>query len=165
MSDQAVCAQCGEVHSRTSLELSFKRPDSVFDLPDAQRKAEVRESDDLCTINDDRFFIRGVIPLRVEEWEKPYRIGVWVEVERMVFDRVRELWDDPEQGKEPSFPARLANEIRSLPSTNGTVVNLQLTGATSRPDVLVPGSEHPLHREQCLGISAHRAGEYSSFFK
>lgn len=164
MKDEIPCAQCGKIHLRNAMELSFKRPDAVVALSKEQRKAEVRESDDLCTIRADHFFVRGVLPLTVDGWDTPYRIGVWVEVERATFDRIRDLWGAPDQHKEPAFSATLANDIPSFPSTVGMLVELQLIGPTSRPDVLVPGSDHPLHREQCQGITSHRANEYSSYF-
>lgn len=164
MNDEVACSQCGAVHPRSMMELSFKRPDAVMALPEERRKVEVQESDDLCAMRSGRFFVRGVLPLRVVEWEKPYRIGLWVEVGRTTFDRVQELWDAPDQDKEEPFFAVIANEIPSFPSTIGLKVKLQLTGPTSRPDILVSESEHPLHREQHLGISVHRANEYSSYF-
>lgn len=164
MSDQVTCSQCGRMHSRDEMELSFKGPDIVAALPDAQRKSEVRETNDLCAIRNDHFYVRGVIPLPVAGWGKPYRIGAWVEVERAAFDRIRELWDAADQETEPPFVAQLANNIPSLPSTLDLSVQLQLIGPTIRPDILVPESKHPLHREQCQGITAHRAHEYSSLF-
>jgi hypothetical protein len=160
----ARCSKCGEGHPRNELELTFERPDAIVALPKSERESGVKESDDLCTINGKRFFVRSVLPLPVEEWEEPYRIGIWVEVERAAFDRVLELWDDPAQHREAPFQAKLANDIPSFPPTCGLRAHLQLTGPKTRPDVLVPESEHPLHREQCLGITAHRASEYSSYF-
>lgn len=161
---EAKCSKCGKVHARDELELAFKRPDPVVALSEPQRQSDVKESDDLCSIRSERFFIRAVLPLPVAEWAQPYRVGIWVEVERPTFDRVRELWRDPRQDREPAFEAKLANDIPSLPPTSGLSVRLQLTSPETRPDVLVPASEHPLHREQCIGITAHRASEYSSFF-
>ncbi len=158
------CSKCGKVHSRNELELTFKRPDAVVALSEGQRRSEVKESDDLCAIRLERFFIRAVLPLPVKEWEDPYRIGIWVELEQRAFDRVLQLWEDPAQDKEPSFDAVLANDIPSFPSTCGLRVRLKLTSPKTRPDVLVPESQHPLHREQYLGITAHRANEYSSYF-
>jgi len=162
--DEAMCSMCGKVHPRNELEMSFRRPDVVAAFPEEQRKTDVKESDDLCVIKWERFFVRAVLPLLVKEWDGPYRIGVWVEVEKNAFDRIRDLWKDPAQGKAPPFLARIANEIPLLPHTNELPVLLQLTSPTDRADVIVPESEHPLHREQRLGITAHRANEYSRYF-
>src|SRR5262245_33772064 len=162
--EEAKCSKCGRTHPRDQLELTFQRPDAVVALEKARRASEVKESDDLCVMRSERFFIRAVLPLSVQEWEEPYRIGVWVEVERTVFERVLELGYDSAQHQTPPFQARLANDIPSFPSTCGLPVRVQLTGPKTRPDVLVPQIDHPLHREQCLGITAHRANEYSGYF-
>ena len=159
------CSKCGNIHPRDELKLSFQRPDAVVALPEAQRKSEVQESDDLCTMRSGRFFIRAVLPLPVREWEHPYRIGIWVEIERAAFDRVLALWDDPAQHEEPPFRANLANDIPSFQSTRGLPVRLQLTTPKTRPVVLVPECDHGLHREQRFGITAHRASEYSSYLE
>lgn len=160
---QAKCATCGKIHPRDELELSFKRPDAVVALSKVQRESEVQESDDLCRIRSERFFIRAVLPLPVEGRDEPYRIGIWVEVKQAAYDRVLGLWTDPAQNREPPLEAKLANDIPSFSSTCGLPVRLQLTGPKTRPDVLVAESDHSLHREQCAGITAHRASEYSSY--
>ncbi len=160
---QVKCSTCGRIHLRDELELSFERPDAVAALPEGQRKSEVRESDDVCAIRSEQFFIRAVLPLPVHESKDPYRIGIWVEVERATFDRVLKLWDDSAQHEEPPFGATLANDIPSLQSTRGLPVRVQLTTSKTRPVVLVPECDHGLHQEQCVGITAHRASEYSSY--
>ena len=162
--DEIECALCGKAHPRDELELAFRRPDVIAALPESQRFGKrVRESDDLCEYAGEHF-VRAVLPLPVDGWDEPYSIGIWVRVEPGVFQRILDLWEDPAQSDEPPFDAWLANDIPSFPETMGLPVQLQLTGPTSRPYVLVPPSAHPLHREQCSGITAHRASEYSGFF-
>ena len=159
--NELTCSKCGKSHSPEEIELVFTRPDAIVVLSGEQRSAEVRESDELCAIRNDRFFVRALLPLYVAEWGSDYCIGVWAEVGGQTFNRIRELWSEQEQAEEPPFEAWLANEIPSFSSTCGLPVRLQLTGPTTRPRISIPESEHPLHKEQCLGISAHRAGEYT----
>ena len=163
MSEMIQCSTCGKPHPRAEMELSFKRPDVIAALTEDERKTDATESDDLCALRKERFFVRATLPLRVDEWNEDYHIGIWVEVGRETFSRILDTWTDPDQEKEPPMPAMLANDIPSFEPTCGMAVTLQLTGPTTRPQVLVPESDHPLHREQCLGISAHRAIEYSSY--
>jgi hypothetical protein len=158
------CSQCGEPHALEDLELSFRRPDAIVELPDEKRKELVIETDDLCTINWERFFVRAILPLPVFSQTYPYQIGMWAEVDGDVFNLVRELWDDPSQNRKPPFEALLANEIPLLPTTCGLSAKLQLTGPTTRPSIVITPCEHPLYGEQTEGITAHRAFEYSSYF-
>lgn len=161
MGDDAACACCGNIHRRDELELCYRRPDPVVALSTAQREAIAKETDDLCSIGEDRFFVRAILPLPVSGREHSYNLGVWVEVNREAFFRVIDLWHDPDQANEPPFDATLANRLPDLPETSGLPVRLQLTGPTTRPRITVPASGHPLHREQRHGIAAHRASQYT----
>lgn len=159
-----ICHQCGKEHSIDEMELSFRRPDDAANLTPEERERLVKENDDLCIIAGKRFFIRSVLPLIVETRERAYNIGLWVEVEKSAYDRINELWVDPEQNKEPPFEALIGNSIPTLPETIGMPAMLQLTGPTSRPEVFISTSAHPLFIEQTEGITEHRAHEYSSLF-
>lgn len=159
-----ICRQCGQEHSIDEMELTFRRPDAVATMDADERERTVREDDDLCAIDARRFFVRAVLPLPVASRETPYRIGLWVEVDRAAFGRIIDLWSDPSQANEAPFPARIANDVPTLPSTIGLSAELQLTGPRTRPYVTLGPMSHPLAEEQVAGISLHRAHEYSSQF-
>ena len=158
---ERTCTSCGKSHPISELELSFSRPDVVFAMPTDLRKAEVKESDDLCRIGAERFFVRAILPLPVSEWDNDYGLGVWAEVSEATFARVVETWRDEDQSSEPPFDAQLANQLPHLPDTLGLRVLLRLTGASTRPRIEVLTSDHPLYFEQRDGISAHRASQYT----
>jgi hypothetical protein len=136
----------------------------VASLAQDERDRTVQENNDLSIIEGKRFFIRGVLPIKVESREHVYNIGLWVELTQADFERIYELWEDPVQNKESPFDARIANSIPTLPDTIDLSVVLQLTGPTSRPKIFVSPSLHRLYIEQAEGISEHRAHEYSSLF-
>lgn len=141
------------------MELSFLRPDEVAGLTEEERGEHVHENSDLCVLNGERFFIRAVLPLPVASLERPYNIGLWVELERPAFLRVCELWSEPGQANEPPFSVAIANAIPSLTSTLGLPAMLQLTGPTTRPQVQVEPGEHRIYHEQVKGIDGHRVYE------
>jgi len=157
-----ICHQCGKAHSIDEIELSYRRPDEIANMPADQRERLVKEDDDLCAISGQRFFARAVLPLPVAGREEPYNIGLWVEVEKSSFKRLIELWSIPDQDSIPPFTATLANDIAMQPSTIGLAVELYLTGTTTRPRILLRSTGHPLFDEQSKGISAHRAHEYTA---
>ena len=158
------CSSCGEAHPDDELELTFRRPDAIIDLPAEDRQARVKEDDDCASIDGQRFFLRGTLPLPVPERGMDYAIGVWAEVAPDTFWRVIELWTSEDQADEPPFTATLANQIPSLPPTLGLQVAMRLMGPTTRPEFHVAAVEHPIHREQAAGITAHRIHEYNAFF-
>ena len=157
----ATCAVCGTRHDEELLELSYKRPDPVVELSQEERMLDVFENDDVCVVNDDRYFLRVTLPIPVNGRTEGYQIGVWVEVSRDEFQRVGDLWSEPGQAAEPPMKATLANEIRHHAGSFGLPVLLQLTGPKTRPQVFVVDATHPLGVEQRRGITPHRASEYS----
>lgn len=158
---ERVCSSCGKSHPISELELSFSRPDVVFAMSADQRKSGVKESDDLCRIGAEHYFVRAILPLPVSEWDSDYGLGVWAEVSEASFARVVETWRDEDQASEPPFDAQLANHVPHLPETLGLPVLLRLTSASTRPRIEVLPSDHPLYFEQRDGISAHRASQYT----
>ncbi|MET0934799.1 MAG: DUF2199 domain-containing protein [Luteibacter sp.] len=158
----ATCAICGTTHEEDELELSYGRPDAIFDMPTDERSLDVYESDDACVIDDERFFLRATLPLPVHGRSSDYHIGVWVEVGEEIFHRVGDLWDDPLQAAEPPMKGTLANEIRLHGHSLGEPLLMQLTGPATRPQVFISDRDHSLGREQREGISTHRASEYSA---
>ncbi|MYM25296.1 DUF2199 domain-containing protein [Duganella sp. FT135W] len=159
-----ICSKCGEEHPIEEMELTFRRPDDVAGLSSEDRSRLVQENRDLCIVEGKRFFVRGLLPLSVESREHPYCIGLWVEISGSSFERIYDLWDSEEQLGEMPFDAQLANEIPTVNGSRGLEAELRLTGPTTRPDVFLKPSDHPLYIEQAKGIDAHRVSEYTSLF-
>jgi hypothetical protein len=169
MSDtNVICSVCGKPHPRENIELTLWRPDAIHSLPMETRLQHCKESDDLCAIWGDsdethRFFVRGVLPVPVDGRDVPFRIGAWAEVDNNAFYRIIDIWEEPNQSQEPPFPAVLANAVPLHQNTLGLRVQLQLTGPSSRPDIVIMDPSHALYHEQTHGITEHRAYEYTSF--
>jgi hypothetical protein len=161
MSDGVICTGCGKIHTITNVELGFGLPDAIDALCAEDRERRCRYSGDAGVLDEQRFFIRGVIPLVVSGRTKPYNLGVWAEVSRQAFTRIYERWSDPDQASEPRFPGALANALPLLPNTLGLDLHVQLCGPTTRPDFLLAATEHPLYIEQLKGVDEHRVIEYS----
>jgi hypothetical protein len=155
------CVSCGKVHSIDDLELTFKRPDVIFALPSAERESRTKETDDLCALDWQRYFVRAVLPLPVHGRDADYCLGVWAEIDEPSFRRIVDTWSMEDQSAEPIFQGTLANCVRGLPDTLGLSVGVQLMGPKKRPRLQVAESGHPLFLEQQNGITAHRASEYT----
>lgn len=161
MTSQVACATCGQVHPLDKSELTFKLPDEVFGLSDSEREQRCKTSSDIVRLDGERFFVRGILPLKVVGRELPYNLGVWVEVLPETFGRIYDRWDDEDQAQEPRLPGLLANSVPFHPSTIGLPVAIQLTGPKSRPEFYIAPVEHTLYGEQVRGIDEHRSIEYS----
>ncbi len=160
------CSICGIEHPIEAIEPAFGRPDAYIALSDGERERHAKADDDLCQIDDPtsggtRWFVRAVLPVAVTESDEATHWGLWTEVAREVFERVVELWSDPNQINEPPLPARLANHIPTYPETIGLPCALQLTGPNTRAEIVFsPEIDHPLVEEYESGVSAHRAIEW-----
>lgn len=162
MTTLQACSSCGQIHALDEMELTFARPEPIDQIPETERAGRIKQNKDLASIGDDRFFVRAVLPLPVHDRNVPYNLGVWAEVTEETFFRVLDLWDDPEQDKEPAFSATLQNRLPHLPETCDLPVTLHLTGPKTRPRLVVPPSDHPLHQQQCQGVTAHVANQYTA---
>jgi len=165
------CAQCGEDHEL--VDPIFRRPEAYVVLEDDQREAHARADDDLCRIDlpnaSPRLFVRCVLPVAVSDRDTgashgpgPYggpgiAWGLWAEVDEADFARVLERWNDTDQANEPPFAATIANAVPGY-DTCGLSAQVQLTGPTTRPDiVLSPASENTFARQCLAGIDQHLA--------
>jgi hypothetical protein len=163
MSETVTCSVCGKVHAIEDSELTFELPDIIYALAQDEREKRCDISPDVCALDRERFFLRGLLPIPVSGHSQPYNIGVWAEISVETFGRIHGRWDDPDQRDEPRLPGTLANSVPLQGAdTLGTGVMIQLIGTRSRPEFYVEMDGHPLHREQTRGIDEHRAIQYST---
>jgi hypothetical protein len=148
-----VCEECGEEHEGPVLDVGFRRPDACLRVPDAERERRCTESDDLVSVDDRAWFLRGVLPIPLTDHDDDAALGVWVQVSRQAFERYRVLFDDPDGAREPPFAGTLATTVRGLPPTEGLPVEVRLTSAEERPRVRVLGAGHPLASHQTRGMA------------
>ena len=154
------CSICGEVHPRSDIEVTFKRPDPILELEEEERSERCVEGEDLCSIDDRRFFVRGVLPIPVRGRELAYNWGVWAEVDEESFQRILDLWSDEGQASEPPMRGALANDIPLYEATAGLPLKVHLTGPTTRPAFHLEESDNPLWKDQQDGIDERRVDEY-----
>lgn len=159
MAESFVCATCGQRHPGLPLDYSFGLPDEVYNLDFISRYLRTRSNSDLCTLDESRFFIRGVIPIPFEASGEEYCWGVWVEVSRDDHDKyVRGYYED--LSSEPSFSGRIVNQIPGYVDTIGLLVAVRFGAAGQRPSYYVDASTfHVLAVEQQRGITATRHHE------
>jgi hypothetical protein len=162
MSQELVkCPCCDKLVSISDLELSYRKPDPIATMDESEIYSRCRYSSDYFVCDDEYFYIRAVLPIPVHDTGRDYCIGVWVQVSQKSFSRIWDLWDDPEQSREPPFRGGLANDVHLNTESINSEVKLQLTGPTSRPVAYLVDSKSTLYAEQRCGITIHRASEYS----
>jgi hypothetical protein len=153
-----VCSICGKEHQGLTTDWAYKLPDVVWAIPERERSAVARFSDDLCQFGERRF-IRCVLPVRFREADGAFGWGAWAEVAPAVFQRYLELYDQ-DGSAEPRHAGSLANGLPAYAGSLGAAVLVQFRDATNRPTLHLPeGADSVLAREQRAGIDGARYHE------
>jgi hypothetical protein len=87
------CSVCGELHDDLP-DLGSDRPDTWWGVPEEERDRRIRLTSDTCIIDDEEFFIRGVIEIPIHDATDSFGFGVWVSQKRenflkLVFDSIQ----------------------------------------------------------------------------
>jgi hypothetical protein len=149
------------------MDYGFRLPDVVHELDYLSRYFRSRSNSDLCTFDESRFFLRGVLPLPFQESEDEFVWGVWVEVASEEHNYYAETFEDDGR-RVPRFIGVIANQLSGYKGTLGLSVEVQLQNEGERPALyIVSSSGHPLEREQQSGITRirhHDILEATGFF-
>ncbi len=153
------CFCCGEVFDGPPLSWHFEAPDVWQSLSPEDRDALGQLSSDQCIINDEDYFVRGLIEIPIEGCDEVFALGVWVSLSKTNFDRACELWEDENRINEPPYFGWLCNSIPGYPGTLNlkTLVHTREVGL--RPYIEMEPTDHPLAVEQREGLAMERIQE------
>jgi hypothetical protein len=90
------------------MDVAFGLPDAIFALPEDQRAVRAKTHSDLCSLDDTRYFIRGVVYVPVQQLGSNFGWGVWAEVSAETFFRYNAIYDK-DGSNEPPAAGILAN--------------------------------------------------------
>jgi hypothetical protein len=160
------CRDCGEDHDLEDLEPSHGLPDDVFALSETERDERAPHGRNFCELKGEagaasRWFVRTLVPFNVEGRDRPCCWGLWVELEATAFAEIREVWDSPDQLQAGPWPAALANDAATYPSTLGLPGSVRFSDLESIPRFsLQAGLGHPFAVDFRAGVSEDRAEEW-----
>lgn len=155
------CSKCGELHEGLP-DIGMDYPDHYWDVPEGERGERVEVTSDTCVINDEDFFIRGVIEIPVSDYPESFGLGVWVSQKRENFYTYLENFDSGEIG--PYF-GWLCNSIRYYEEETLLLkTTAHFRGEGLRPSIEVERTGHPLAVDQREGISLEKAWEIVHFY-
>lgn len=150
------CHTCDEIHEGLP-HIGSDYPDAYFDVPEAERAQRVLITSDLCRIDGEDFFVRGVIEIHVHGLDEPFGFGVWVSQKKENFQTYVENYESDTIGP---FFGWLANDLSCY--REGTILLKTMAhfrGNKTRPFIEVEPTDHPLAVDQAEGISLERAWE------
>jgi hypothetical protein len=155
-----VCSVCGEFHAERMLDIRLSLPDAIWSLGEEERERRASLGDDFAVLDDERFFVRGLLEIPIPDLEVRFGYGVWTEVAMSDFQELLRRWRDPDQA--PAVDSILANELAPYVATTGLAARLEPVSADRLPRVELADSDHPLVTDQRIGISAGRSDELAA---
>ena len=155
------CSTCDEFHSGLPFSYGSPAPASYFDIPENERDDRVVLSSDQCIIDDEYFFILGLLEIPVLDADEDlFSWNVWVSLSEENFNRASDLWETAGREKEPPYFGWLST---SLPCYEGNTLLLKTNVHTrpvgERPFIELELTDHPLSIEQRNGLSMKRVQE------
>lgn len=156
-----ICPCCNELVPAIYMELSYRLPDSIACMSEEDIESQCRYTNDYIVCDEEYFYVRCTIPLPVQESDRDYAIGAWAQVSSNSFNRICELWSDEDQSNEPPIHGLLANDVHLNTNSENSEIEVQLTGASTRPIITIKDASCSLYNEQQSGITMYRASEYS----
>lgn len=160
--DKFACGTCGAMHSGPPLSFAAPAPD--FWLPDMADDESCLLDSDLCVINGERFFIRGLIELPVWETGETFTWSMWVSLSRPNFTRAVDVWELPGREKEPPYFGWLSNAIAGYePTTLNLRTNVHTRPVGQLPYIELEPTGHPLAVDQRAGLTMDRVKEIAAF--
>ena len=155
------CSTCG-AHHEDLPDLGMDYPDQYWGVPEEERAARVEVTEDTCVIDDEHFFIRGVIEIPIHDHPETFGFGVWVSQKKDNFYTYVENFNSADIGP---FFGWLCSSISYYDEETLLLKTMaHFMGGRARPRIEVEPTEHPLSVDQREGISLSKAWEIVHFY-
>ena len=162
--DGYYCATCKQFHSGLPISYAADSPDSYSSLDQDERSQRAVIVSDQCVIDNELYFIRGLVELPLIAFQERFLWGVWASVWKEAYDEIREHWQTPGREKVIGpYKGRLNNGLSEYsPTTLNLKCTIRVQPIGSRPLFFIDEPEHPLAIEQRHGISLERVQHIAS---
>lgn len=138
-------------------------PDSYAWLKESERAQRAVLGSDQCIIDEEEYFLRGLIELPIIGFNDVFLWGVWASIWKKDFDEISEHWETPEREKLIGpYKGRLNNRITEYTETFNLKCTIRIQPVGSRPLFYIDEPDHALAQEQRHGISLERIQEIAS---
>jgi hypothetical protein len=154
-----VCGTCGKYHSELPMEFGVDAPFLYYNIPQEELESRCNLDSDLCSIDEQHFFIRGCLEIPVLDGNGPFAWGVWVSLSKENFKRTIELWEIDGREKELPYFGWLSTCVPLYANTLNLKTHVHTRVLGIRPFIELEPTDHPLVIEQRKGITMARVKE------
>jgi hypothetical protein len=157
------CSSCDEWHIGPALDFGHSKPHYWRpELANDERMVGDRRASFLdsnfCAIEDEHFFVRGVILLPILGAGESFCWGVWGSLSRTNFDKLRTMPEDEAAALPPMF-SWLSTRLPEYPDTLSLKMYAHPQRHNQRPHFRLEKTDHPLAQEYHHGITPERVRE------
>jgi hypothetical protein len=138
------------------MDYSVAAPRNWFGLPEAERSARARLTDDVCIIDGREYYIRGCLEVPVSDISEYFIWGVWVSVSLESFRYIHDRWDAVIAEDEPPRFGWLSTWLQGYPEPEEIRCHVFLRSGNLRPRIVLEPTGYPLAAEQHGGITMDR---------
>ncbi|MDQ0064062.1 hypothetical protein J2T14_006289 [Paenibacillus harenae] len=128
-------------------------------LDEKERQDRCEINNDLCVIDQDKFFIRGHLEIPILGTDEFFIWSVWSSISEGNFMRANEIWNSKTRKNEPAYFGWFSTELPLYPSTLSLKCEIQTREIGVCPLINLEPNDHPLAIEQRNGISLDRVHE------
>lgn len=165
------CSTCEEWHTGPCLDFSYDEPYYwCEEYEEASRRATLLPNssqhcrktfldEDYCAINEEYFFVRGLIHLPIIGAAETFRWGVWGSLSRENFETLVKMDEDPKRIELPAMFSWLSSQIPEYPDTLKLKMFAHIQESGLRPHFALEPADHPLSLEYHKGITPERVKE------
>lgn len=151
------CAECGETHDELP-DIGYKWPDTYFGIPEDEREARIVGNSDTCAVDDEHFFIRGVLLIPVHGQDEQFGLGLWISQSRENFESYLENNDTDQIGP---FFGWLSNAVPFYEEDTWALkAKAHFQGDGQRPLIQLAPCDQQIYKDVSNGISLQQAWSY-----
>jgi len=148
------CSTCGELHDGLP-DMGIDRPDYYWGVPEGEREQRIELTSDTCIIDNEYFFIRGVIEIPILDYPETFGLGVWVSQKKENFYTYLDNYDSSEIG--PFFGWLSSRITYYEEDTLSLKTMVHFMGGGMRPRIELEPIDHPLAIDRQNGITLAKA--------
>lgn len=162
------CASCEEWHTGACLDFGFDSPhywskecekasQRAALLPKwSKNRRKTFLDDDYCAIDDNDFFVRGLIHLPILGAAETFRWGVWGSLSRENFEATLKKHKDRKRVELAPMFSWLSAQIPGYPDTLNLKMYAHIQEVGYCPNFRLELTDHPLSQEYHKGITPER---------
>ncbi len=158
------CPSCGGIHDLLSGSIPVSMPTEAARIDPSQRDERVWTNDEMCVVDDKRFYLYGSIEIPIHGHSEGFIWGAWAELDEETYFWYQDLLGAEGRETNAPFLASLGTDIPFYPPTLGLPLTVRIQPNGVRPLFVLGPYTHQLVDDQTSGISVERIAVIKQWF-